>query len=478
MSLLFAFGLALGTLALGELALRSLAPQARGFERFGLAAAAGLALCLFALYLPLAFTGRAHFVPLLVLQGAALVAALPRALRDLRASDRSVWMAAGCFALVVGGVLRVAVQTPFAAYDDRAIYGLKGKALWLEGDVRGPLFADLEVVHYHRDYALGLPLLIAHAAFASDPTPHDPRGLEPAESAEAWVDRYDAVATWAPWSVLWPAALAALAAALVVRARALGRARPLLLPLALPAALVFPWIPGDSWSLSGADLPLSLLVGAAAWCAVAWWRGDLPRGLLLAGALAASALLLKKDVALACASAAAAALLARMPRPGLAALASTLALAGLAVVAVRAAGAPIPTPAFEEDYLRALREGSVEVWLARLPLVAESFWTALARAHMRLWWVLVFLAAVPAGLRAGGWRRFLALWLVLHLAALALIFTVTPDQAAWHVRTASTRLLCHVVVPAGLLLADLGVHLVERVRRELLDAPAWRSAAR
>lgn len=476
MNLLVALALALGTLALGDRVLRALSFEARGFERTGLCAAAGLAVSLFALYLPLALGGRAHFLPLAVLQVAATLAALPGLATRLRAMDRGRWLAAGSFVLLVGGVLRVASETPFAAYDDRAIYGLKGKALWLERDVRGEVFSDLEVVHYHRDYALGLPLLIAHAAWASDPQPLDPRGLAPAASAEAWVDRYDAVGTWAPWSVLWPAGLAALAAALAVRARALGRLRPLVLPLALPAAMVFPWIPGDSWSLSGADLPLSLLVGAAAWCVVAWWEGRAARGLLLAGAFLAAAFLLKKDVALACAGAGAAALLARAPRPNAAAVLTTLALLAVAFLALRRVAEPIPTPPFEEDYGAALRDGSPAVWLARLPLMADSFWKALARAHMRLWWVLVLLVAVPVALRAGGWRRFLALWILLHLAGLTVVFAVTPDQVAWHVRTASTRLLCHLALPAGMLLVDLGVSLAQRVRGELDGAPRWSPA--
>lgn len=469
MSLVVALALASATLALGDALLRALRLEPRGFERFALAAAAGLALSLFALYLPLAASGRVHFVPLAALQVGALLFALPRAWTSLRAATGRQWALAALFALGGAGLLRIALQTPFSAYDDRAIYGLKGKALWLERDVRGPVFDDLDVVHYHRDYALGLPLLIAHAAWATDPSPEDPRGLEPAPSAEAWVERYDAVATWSPWSVLWPAALAAFAAALAARAHAAGRLRPALLPLALPAAVVFPWIPGDSWSLAGADLPLSLLIGALAWCGVAWWEARERSWLLLAALLAASSFLLKKDVALACATAGAAALLARAPRPGWLPAAAGLGLVALAVLAVKRAGAPIPQPIFEEDYLRALREGSPALWLARAPLVLESGWKALVRGHMALWWNAVILVAVPVGLRAGGWRRALALWLVLYLAALLFVFLVTPDQAAWHVRTASTRLLCHLALPAGILLVDLGTRVSQRARLEAVQ---------
>jgi hypothetical protein len=480
MSLAVALALALGTLALGDAVLRALRPEPRGFERFGLAAAAGLAVSLFALYLPLAASGRAHFAPLAALQACAVLAALPRLLRSARATTPGGLALAALFALGVAGVLRVAARTPFSAYDDRAIYGLKGKALWLERDVRGPVFSDLEVVNYHRDYALGVPLLIAHAAWATEPAPADPEGREPAPSAEAWVDRYDAVSTWAPWSVLWPAALAALALAAVVRARSLGRLRVALLPVCLPAALVFPWIPGDSWSLSGADLPLTLLLGAAAWCAVAWWQARERRWLVLAGLFAGATFLLKQDAALACATAAAAALAARAPRPGWVPTLACAGLCALALAAVRRAGAPIPDPHFEENYLRALREGTPTLWLARVPLILESGWKALERAHMHLWWSAVFLAAVPLGVRAGGWRRFLALWLVLHLAALLCVFLVTPDQVAWHVRTASTRLLCHLALPAGLLLIDAGVRLVERALAEgtVLSSPAPAARAR
>lgn len=471
MSVLVALALALGTLALGDALLRALAPQARGFERFGLAAAAGLALSLFALYLPLAATGRAHFAPLAGLQAAAALFALPRALRAARASSPGGLAAAALFVLGVAGVLRVAAGTPFAAYDDRAIYGLKGKALWLERNVRGPIFTDLEVVHYHRDYALGLPLLIAHAAWVVERSPADPRGLEPAPSAAAWVDRYDTVATWAPWSVLWPAALAALAVALVVRARSLGRLRPALLPLALPAAVVFPWIPGDSWSLSGADLPLTLLIGAAAWCAVAWWEGGDRRKLLLAGLLVSASFLIKREAALTVACAGLAALMVRAPRPGWAVPLATLGLCALAVIAVRRAGAPIPEPPFEENYLRALREGDPLHWLARLPLIAAAAWEELGRAHMTLYWLAVLAAAVPLGFVRGSWRRFLAMWVLLHLSAIVAVFAVTPDMVVWHVSTAFTRLLCHVALPAGILLVDWGTSFGARVRAELARGP-------
>lgn len=471
MSVPVALALASATLALGDAVLRALRLEPRGFERFALAAAAGLALSLFALYLPLAASGRVQFAPLAVLQVVALLFALPRAWTSLRAATPRQWALAALFALGGTGVLKVALQTPFSAYDDRAIYGLKGKALWLERDVRGPVFGDLEVVHYHRDYALGLPLLIAHAAWATDPSPEDPRGLEPAPSAEAWVERYDAVATWSPWSVLWPAALAAFAAALAVRARAAGRLRPALLPLALPVALVFPWIPGDSWSLAGADLPLTVLVGAAGWCAVAWWDGRERRWLLLGGLLAAAALLLKRDAAMTCACAGLAALLARAPRPGWTAALTSLALLALAVVAVHRAGAPIPEPAFEEDYVRAVLDGDPAHWLARLPLIAQAVWSELGRAHMALHWVAVLVAAVPLGLGRGGWRRFLALWVLLHVGALFAIFAVTPDMVVWHVNTAFTRLLCHVALPAGILLVDWGLWIALHLRDELARGP-------
>jgi hypothetical protein len=213
------------------------------------------------------------------------------------------------------------------------------------------------------------------------------------------------------------------------------------------------------------------LVGGAAWCGVAWWESRERRWLVLASLLAASSFLLKKDVALACATAAAAGVLVRAPRPGWVPALAGAGLVALALVLGRRAGAPIPEPYFEEDYLRALREGSPALWLARVPLILESGWKALERAHMALWWSAVFLVAVPLGLRAGGWRRFLALWLVLYLGALLLVFVVTPDQAAWHVRTASTRLLCHLALPAGLLLVDLGLRTAERVQRELYISP-------
>jgi hypothetical protein len=466
--------LALGTLTLGDVLLRSLRLEFHnGFERAGFAAAAGLAVALFALYAPFALTGRVHFVPLALLQSAACLVSLPALVQALR-RPRSLRARLALAIYLVGllGVLFVATRAPFSAYDDRAIYGIKGKALWLERDASGPIFSDLEVVHYHRDYPLGLPLLIAYSAWVGDPHPEDPKGSLAAADGAQWVARYDAILTYAPWSVLWPAALAALAVAFALRSAKGAVRRVALLPLALPVAVVFPWLVGDGWSLSGADLPMALLNGAAGLAVVAWWNTRTERWLVLAGVLMAAAFLIKQDAVLSAVGALGALALARGRRPRASSFALAALAAAAAVACVTIVGRGVPTPPFEEDYARAVREGSPALWLQRIPLILTSSWLALEEAHMTVFWLAALAVALPAGWRRGGHARFLAAWIALHIALILGVFLVTPDQVAWHVLTALTRILCHMALPAGMLLMEFVAPAFDAFRAALNANPA------
>ena len=91
---------------------------------------------------------------------------------------------------------------------------------------------------------------------------------------------------------------------------------------------------------------------------------------------------------------------------------------------------------------------------------------------MSAFWLVALFVALPLGLRRGGWPRFLALWIALHLALTLCVFVVTPDQVAWHVRTAFTRILCHLAVPAGMLLVEYAREPLEALRRQLASSPA------
>ena len=199
-----------GAIAITGLALLELAGcRCRsGATRFGLALGAGLVATTLILKATLLATSELLFWPLLLVYALASVLWLARMRRPgaiWRPVRRDLFFLPVALAFLA--VLESSGTVPFNGYDSKAIYGIKAKALLHERDLNGTLFQDPDVVHYHRDYPLGLPLLMALSAWAAEGEPEDPDGLQPSASVLEWVRRYDAVDHYMPLATLWVLAL-------------------------------------------------------------------------------------------------------------------------------------------------------------------------------------------------------------------------------------------------------------------------------
>jgi hypothetical protein len=252
--------------ALGKLALDlcGASMRARALD-LGAAIATGSCLVMAALYAPLVVTGRVEFWPAVVLLAAGLVHVAVLAVRmRWRALLAQVDVPACVLGLVLFGLwCGIARHSAWWGYDGKAIYGLKAKVLLFERDLAGPAFQDVDVVHYHADYPLGLPLLIALAGWVAEGEPEDPAGRMPAAGALAWVARYDSVNAYVYVAGLWGLGVLALIWHLARERFGKGRAALAATFLGMPVALAFPWIAGRSWSWEGADVPLALCLGVA-----------------------------------------------------------------------------------------------------------------------------------------------------------------------------------------------------------------------
>ena len=444
--------LALAMLASGSLCLDLLRVRAPGgMLQAGLGLATGLGLTVLILYVPLALGQRLDFRLVLVVLGLGTAAWVVRVALRWRRAPLRISPTAIAFALAGLALAKLSVAAPFSSYDDRAIWGLKGKALLVERGIDGAIFQDLDVVHYHRDYPLGLPLLMALCGDVGQLGHPEPDGTEPAEGAAEWVVRHGAVNAYAAFAVVWGLGIAMLAFGSLICAIQSKLARLAAVPLAVAPAVLLPWIAGDSWSLAGADLPLCLFVGGAAVAVLQWRRGASMQWLALAAFLAACGLMLKREAWIVVALLAVSAVVSGPRRPKLADIGLCAAILVLVAAAPLAVGARIPHPPFEEDYLASLLASSPRLWLERLPLLPLYAWQALSKAHMEFFWLVILIAAVPTCWRGGGAERMLAVWVVLHTLCVAAVFLVTPDQLAWHVNTALPRLMGHMAIPAGLI---------------------------
>jgi hypothetical protein len=418
----------------------------------GLGLAAGLAGLLLLLYLPMLRDGRMHLLPAALGLATGAAWQLPRLLRGRPWRPR-----VGAFAVALG--LALLVQTvctsPLRGYDAKAIYGLKAKALHHEGDVLGAVFQDPEVVHYHGDYPLGVPLLMALSATWTEGAAVDPHGLVAAADAEAWSARHDGVESYAPLATLWVVGLVALVAAAARRRTRGDGGAFLLVATALPLALVMPFAVGRSWSWSGADVPLVLLVTSAASVVLSLRRGASAGRLALLTLLVAASVTLKNDAVLVMASLGAAVLVTAprgARRPLLLALGAGLILGLAPVAAVRRFGVGAP---YDEQWLPAILAARPETLLARLPLLARAVVSTLLERGLAVHFGGLLLLVVPLGLARGGAARVLAVFTVVHLTGTALLFLVSPNVLAWHVDTALPRLWIHAAGPAALLTVEV-----------------------
>lgn len=425
------------------------------FTTVGVAILSGLSVTMIVLYLPLAITGRVVFWPAYALHAAALIGSIPWALRAWPTLHRV--RASGAvlvIALAVLAAVDVARSSPFAGYDAKAIYGLKAKALLYERDLQGALFQDAEVVHYHGDYPLGLPLLMALAGHAAEGSPEDSAGGFPADSASEWVQRHDAINAYVPMATLWLLGYLGLVAGWARHRTSGSTGLLLLVALGMPMALLSPWIVNRSVGWIGADLPLALCLGVVALGLTNRNLGDSHRALIPLVLATAAGVMLKVDALIGVAALATAfAVMTRGRRRWNVLIALGIGLV-VGMLPHFVTGRNIAEVRYDERYLAALRDGRLDLWLQRIPDLLLAAWDSLTAWKMSLFWVMVLMLGIPLGWRRGGAARLLAIALVLHLMAVTAIFVVTPNLVTWHVVTALPRVWVQMGIVAGWLLMD------------------------
>ena len=242
-------------------------------SRLGLAIGAGFVISCLVLNASLALTSELHFWPLFLVYAAASgywLVKRARAHTTWRFERRDLLFVVVGFAFV--GMFNGSGKVPFAGYDSKAIYGIKAKALLSERDVRGPLFQDPDAIHYHGDYPLGLPVLIALSGWVAESSP-EVMGAEPHSGPVAdWVRQSDSVDHYMPLATLWGLALMLVVAG-HIRERKFGVLGNIaLFSLALPVVMIYPWAGGGSWSLAGADIPLAFCIRGRCACELARTR--------------------------------------------------------------------------------------------------------------------------------------------------------------------------------------------------------------
>lgn len=426
----------------------------------GLGTAAGLAALCLSLSLSLAWDGS--FSP--VLGMSVLVGLLPGLWLARTSLPRWPRPRGLGWVLLLGALLlaQTVASAPMRGYDAKAIYGIKAKALLHEGSVRGPLFTQRDVVHYHSDYPLGVPLVMATVGWLAG-TDGSPERAAAATDGVSWSAAHDQVEAYVPFAVLWVLALVALVGGAIRRR---GVTHPaallLLLVMALPTALAMPFAAGRSWTWAGADLPLILLLTAVAQVALTLLRAPSPgRGLLLL-LLCGAAVTVKNDAWLAFLSLGAALLLGALPRARLVTVGSVLLGALLGALLVKAGGRFGVGAPFDEQWLPAVLAATPASLALRAPLVLEWAGNTLSQRGLLLPLLGMAALAVPFGLAHRGPRRVLALFVWLHLLGCTALFLFSPNVVTWHVDTALPRLFAHAFGPGALLLADALITLWRR----------------
>lgn len=328
---------------------------------------------------------------------------------------------------------------PFVGWDERAIYGLKARVLFHEGSVRGEAFTDTGYVHSQARYPLLVPLL--EASLLTLKGSFDDHSLK----------------------LLFLLFSLSLAFVVAGEARRLHgpRAGGLwgVLLLATPMLIG----PSDGGGLSAyADLPLAAFVtGTTVLLGRSLDRAGL-RDLLLAGLLLGAAFATKREGLLWALALGTGALLTHWRRAGARTTgiarssAPFLLTALLFLVLSLAAGRWTPPSAWSErysvvldlDWLRQL--GSRPFEIAPFVLRQLTDWKAWGWA-----WPLVVAGLLL--LRRPRLTPTPFFWRATALAVLAAdvgVFVVTPNHVHWHLATAFSRLLLHVLPLAILILAE------------------------
>ncbi|MDB4433392.1 hypothetical protein N9166_01510 [bacterium] len=409
-------------------------------------------------YVVLLVAGRVYFQPAAVVLAGAMAWEVGRALgRRLRVPS----FLTGVVVLLGLSLLWIGQLAPFYGYDGKAIFGFKAKVLLHERTLQSPAFQDVDVIHYHPEYPLGVPLLIAMSAWAQEGHPDDPAGTVPATSVREWVARYDAVDAYLPLGVLWMVGVVLLIAHWARTQTRNGLLVSLLVFAALPPMVLLPWLAKSSWSLEGADLGLALCLGTALTVWVERDRGARGGWTLCAAMALGGAFLVKNEALIGLAAFAVAVLCSSGLRSVWKPLVELVAVGAVFASIAQLARSQYPVSPYEEHYLAALFAMDLEALVGRAAMFLPAVRDALDSSEMLAFWAFALMVAVPWALFHPGRERTLGLWVLTYVVMTSAAFAITPDRLDWQIDRALPRIWCHAVVGAGALVI-------------LLCAEAWR----
>jgi Dolichyl-phosphate-mannose-protein mannosyltransferase len=337
-------------------------------------------------------------------------------------------------------ILRLGAATDLYAWDGWAMWGPKTHALFVEGDVWGPVFSDPSYSMQHPEYPVLLPALEALASSAIgrfDPS------LADVEASVALV-----AFGWGAWAILRVVVMPALAAAV-----ALGLTGSA--PLTTNAAANY------------ADSVVAAFTALGLLCLLVWLTRDSTSTLVLAALFLAAAALTKREGLFFALAAVFAALIVARPfgRPirSVALFAAGVLLAPAAWAVVDRLNGPGPEMVHTSDLLD---PGYVANAADRIPTASTRLLEGIADG----WPVasLLVLIAVAAVVVARLWwdALFVAAWSALAFAALVWVYFATRDPIDWLLATSADRVIFSVVLGAATVAPVLVARAWEQITVE------------
>ncbi len=336
-------------------------------------------------------------------------------------------------------ILRLGAATGLDVWDGWAMWAPKAHALYVEGDVWGPVFTDPAYGMQHEEYPVLLPALEALASGAIGR--FDPP-LADIEASVALV-----AFGWGAWAILRVVVMPAVAAA---TALVLTGSTPVI----------------ENAAAGYADTVVATFTALGLLCLGVWLVRGSGATLVLAGLfLSAAASTKSEGLLFALAAVTAAAVVARGLRRSL----RSVALLGVGVFAV-------PVAWMVVDRLNGPGAQNVDVgmvvhpgyWLAegdRIPTAAWRLVDEIAEGWPLA--ALLALTAIGAALAARRWWEalFVGLWSGLAFSALVAVYFTSTAPIGWHLATSADRVVFSIVLGAATVSPVLAARVWEVSRR-------------
>ena len=347
-------------------------------------------------------------------------------------------------ALLSVRILALASATGLEGWDGWAMWGPKAHALFVEGDVWGPVFTESPYLMQHQEYPVLFPALEALSAGAIDR--FDPRLID-IEAAVVLV-----AFGWGLWAILR-----------AVVPPAIGAAVALALTASWPLIVIA--------TINYADTVLAVFTALGLLCLLVWLKSGSSAHAVLAGLLLAAAASTKAEGLLFALAAIVAAVVSarsfgRRIRSAVALGFGVLVvpLVWMAVDRLNGPGAKNIDGAVLTDPAQALDAAD------RIPAAAGRLMSMIVER-----WPLAsvgVILAVAAGCIARLWPSvlFVVLWGALAYAALVGVYFASTAPIDWYLTTSADRVIISIVLGLATVAPVLAVHAwertVEKRRRE------------